>query len=62
MIEAVKAFEKWLAAAPDELSANIALAGAVCFAGDTGRANELIADVLRVEPDNSEMLDAEISR
>jgi len=58
MIEAVKAFEKWLAAVPDALDAKIALASAVSFAGDTRRAEELINDVLRIRPDNAEMLHA----
>lgn len=58
MIEAVVAFEKWLMLAPDDLGAKMALASAVSFAGDTGRAEELITDVLRDEPDNPEMLHA----
>ena len=33
-------------------------ASAVSFAGDTGRAEELINNVLRLEPDNPEMLHA----
>ena len=58
MIEAVNAFEKWLALAPEELGAKVALASAVSFAGDTVRAEVLINDVLRHEPDNPEMLHA----